>query len=524
MKNKNKPQKDENNCEIVEKEIISFFEIALKGTPAEIKKAEIVFKKNTKDLFGKKLTAKQWFLLLDIIEKTKKINENNKANFINSLKNIVFYIPKKESHILVDFITDNILSENGKVRHATINFFDWWRMTEDRSFKFKGKGGLSKNLYNLFLKIKDLIKKYQPENIVISDNFSDDPTYLNELKPSVYKSLLLFWEKGTDSPYMQKILVEYPELQIIIPKRNYDDKTWLAENEIDPEEEALNLWNKQIVDVEVFSALSVLEAIAKDRFIKELNKFNFDKNFSNELIKEMKNHFTFLGEDVNSFQKMVMKYISMGIKPEDTDFLVRAFLSFANHRIIENDAKEPMSPILVSVAVAKAEMDRKEPKDIKNFILHIRDTHLSIDTFYKQLTVKKKKERQGCLDSLKDSKSEQDDEFCCYTREAIKKDEKETEKAIAQCCSIAHHIFDWYVQVEPWGVLSKSPEKLSALEYFSVRKFNFDNDCCQAETYNNNDLSEFGGWKSNNITGSSNSFYYSVYHSVGDPQLLYLRE
>lgn len=517
--------KNENDYGVVEKEIISFFEVALKGTSAEIKKAKIIFKKNTKNLFGKRFTSKQWFLLLSIIEKSKEINENNKANFISSLKDIVFYIPKKESHFMVDFIIDNILSENGNVRQATINFFDWWRITETGSFRSKEKEELSKNLYNLFLKIKDLIKEHQPENVVISDNFSDDPTYLNELNPSVYKSLLLFWEKGTGDPYMQEILVKYPELQIIIPKRNYDDESWLTENEIDPEEEALNLWNKQIVDMEIFSALSILEAMAKDRFIKELNKLNFDKDFSKGLIKNMKDHFTFLGEDVDSFQEMVTEYISMGIKPEETDFLVRAFLSFANHRIIENDNKEPMSPILVSVAVAKSEMERKEPKDMKNFILHVRDTHLSIDTFCEQFTRKETDRKRDYLNSLKNSNlnSKQEKEFLCHAKEALEKNTKETEKALMQCCSIAHHIFDWYVQVESWGVLNKSPEKLTALAYFSVRKFNFDNDCCYAEVYNNNDLSEFGGWKGNNITGSSDSFYYSVCHSVGDPQLLRLR-
>ena len=221
------------------------------------------------------------------------------------------------------------------------------------------------------------------------------------------------------------------------------------------------------------------------------------------------------------FQKMTMDYIGRGINPDQADALVRSFLLFSSHRIIENDNKEPMSQILADVVVKKAEEMMNEPKDMKSFLFRLRDTHLIIDKFKKEYCEEKKREREENSEEISDEKAEK-------TFSEIMDDlNKSTVNNMEQACSIAHHCFDWFVQVEPQRILSKTPEKWAALSYFFVRKFNFENfdenEGGGLPFYDNNDLDKLGGWTKGGVNSGSISFYYTIVNVIQDPKLMLIK-
>ncbi len=495
--------------------LIEYLEMASGVSSSEFKKNKDNLKRELKKLSVKSFNKEQVEIISNFIFESKKLNPKNLVVFTTALKGIIFKIKRSQSHIFIDFIVDNIQNKNGNVRQSTVNFYNWWAIVTDDPLGPNRQNKLNKNLYSLFSQIKELIKKHQPNGIVISDNFLDNPTYLNELSPSVYKSLVSLWENATGSYYMENVLKNYPELKIKIPVRNYEDEEWVEENEIDPEEEASNLWNKQKPDIEVLSALSILETLAKKSFEKELEKFNFEKKFSNSLIDELKNNFGFGGGCMIIFDKMVANYLKRGINPNDTDSLVRALLFFSGHHIIENDKKEPMSQVVLASVIQREEAMGNEPKDMKSFILRLKDAHLSIDDFYKKGLENQKRKQKEFMKGVE----ENEPEMGCELRDTLNNHLNEIIDSFEQCNSIAHHSLDWFVQIEPWSVLSKSPKKLAALAYFTVRKFNYENKGGIAP-YETSDLSEYGGWKSNSISSSSSRFFYAVVTAVRDPRLL----
>jgi len=503
-------------------EIKSFFESVLNGDFLDFKKQKIKFEKKVYK-HGKKLNKEQVELIKEFVEKSKTIDEKNKSNFIKSLKIIVWKLPSGGIDFIADFILENIQNKNGNQRQACINLFNDWFIIEYHLFDTNKKENnieLPDVFYRFLSKLKDLIKRYQPKNIVISDNIADDPDYLDELKSSVYKSLVLLWEEATGHNYrMEEILKKYPEFQIAVPKRNYADDSWIGKNPINPDEEMLNLWNGASMDMKIFGALSALETMMKIRFQKELDNLEFDKNFSKNLIEKLKKCPVFQEATMIPFQEMTMNYIKRGMTPDQADALVRSFLLFSSHRMIENDNNEPMSQILATVAVKKAEMMLNEPKDMKSFLIKIYETHLVIDKFQREYCERKKKEiiRKG-------AKTHNEEARKIFTE--IKKNlSKSIEYSMEQACSIAHHCFDWFVQVEPQRILSKSPEKWAALAYFFVRKFNFENIKEGGNIfYDNNDLDNLGGWTKGGVNSGSINFYYTVAGVVQDPELLYVKD
>ena len=505
-------------------EIRSFFESVLYGKFTDFKKEEKEFEKKTKSN-RKRLNKKQTELIRELVEKSRLVEGKNKINFIKALKIIVWSFPRGKGDFIADFILENIQNDNGNQRQSCINLFSNWMIGNQNVFELnKNKredvSKLSETFYNFLLELKSLIKKYQPRGLVIGDDICGEQDYLNELKPSVYKSLVLLWEEATTRYYyVERTLENYPEFQIKIPKRNYDDDNWLVENEVDPEEEMLNLWNNIPVDMEIFSALLTLESMMEKRFKKELSNLGFEKDFSDELVEELRKCPVFQEATMVPFNKMTMDYINRGIVPDQADALVRSFLLFSSHRMIENNNKEPMSQILADVIVSRARMMKNEPKDMKSFLFRLRDTHLIIDKFRKEYCERKKQEKDKRLAEISNKKNGK------IFIETVEELGKSIEGNMEQACSIAHHCFDWFVQTEPQAILKKPPEKWAALAYFFVNKFNLENyeKGGGFVFYDNNDLDELGGWKKGGVISGSERFYHTVASVIRDPKLMFVK-
>lgn len=515
----------ESDAEIVTKELHDLLDTSLTGTSAEVKVAQKAFEKFTNSLRNWRISKKQWNVVLNSFEKYKKVDTQHKIFFISILKKIVLSIDRKDKNELSfvsDFMCENIIHPVGGVRNATVHLLDYWYISNSLYYRStKNSKTLSDELYSFLLRIKNLIVKYEPEDIVFSKDGFELPTYLNELKPSVYKSLVLMWEVATRSTYVEELLKNYPELQVNVPDRNYNDEDWLHENEVDPEEEALNLWGKNPPDGNVQSALLVMESSARKHFLNELDKFGFSKNFSNNLIREMEKHFTFLGEDVNSYDELIMECVRLGIEHDTTDSLIRAFLNFSSHRIITNGINQPMSPILVSVAVLKSETMVHEPSNMHAFVLRMRDAHFAVDIFYKNHVANYEKGHMEMMERIETIHSDRKDPSRSIFDDFKKIKEKHMIE-LEQSRSIARHVLNWYIQSEPWGVLNKTPEKLAALAYYTVKKVNDDEGQCSVG-YTTDELSAFGKWSTNSISGGSTSFYYGVLNSVRDKELLLIK-
>jgi hypothetical protein len=514
-----KKEYDDADVKVLMEKIVEMLNAALSGTSEDAKKAKKEFERKRNDVRGWRFGAKDLETVKNLFERYETADTKHKTYFIGTLKNIVWHFPKKESVFLTDFIVRNITHKDGGVRQAIVNFFDWFRI--DDNVSFKENAPIGENYHSFLLAIKKLIRDHQPEDIIISDNREDFPTYLNDLKPSVYKSLLLVWEKATCGQYMEDKLKKYPELQIAVPKRNWDDDDWLSENEVYADEEALNLWVGQKIGSDVYSALFVLESLARSRFVKELDDAGFEKNFYEKLIADMEKHPAMEGEDVRSYEELIAECIRIGFPHEYSDPLIRGFLAFSNHRIIKNEEGEPLSPILLSAIMERESLGRHEPKDIKAFLFRVRDAHLAIDAFCEQSIQNDSVSTKEMIERLE--KYVPQNQFA-KEKEIFETSHEHHVELFRRYASIAHHSFDWYVLSAPWGVLGKTPEKLAALSYFVVKKANEERKPYCAVNYTNKDLSEFGKWAGNAVSGSANGFFYDVMNGLRDPELLYVKK
>ena len=110
----------------------------------------------------------------------------------------------------------------------------------------------------------------------------------------------------------------------------------------------------------------------------------------------------------------------------------------------------------------------------------------------------------------------------------IEKDKKEQEEHGLEdyhAQSVAHHILDWYIQLDPKGFHRiGNPRKVVAYIMFVVQDYNVtatDSDIYLG--YDNKLLAEFGGWKgAGGLSDARYKIMYPLLERVGAPELLFI--
>ena len=188
---------------------------------------------------------------------------------------------------------------------------------------------------------------------------------------------------------------------------------------------------------------------------------------------------------------------------------VREFQTILNHRIFKNQKGENVSPFLLEVCIAKEEYQRKKPEDLKSFLELTYASHLEIDNFFKKEEKRANEARLNFIGTFRKLELEVDEDLIGH----LKIDPAQI--------SISHYILDWYLQVSPFTAYAKPPRKLAAIAIYCMKRFNEEITGYVSTSFNNRDLSEFGGWLSpSGVTGAGFTAYYDVFYHVRDLSLL----
>lgn len=197
-----------------EKEIRKFkelFDILTTGTRAEIKEA----KKQIKKIWNKDhedFSLASSFILKTISNFDHIHDAEHKAAVISAMD--LFYLALADEYfeVLKNFIIKNLQHPDGRVREAARNTGQWLYISlSSRAEPFvypkgtelneKQKSGqiLARKQYVDFVaELEMLIDKYNDDN--------DASEYIDDMKPSVHKSLQSFWCRLTDPPSYRRIV------------------------------------------------------------------------------------------------------------------------------------------------------------------------------------------------------------------------------------------------------------------------------------------------------------------------------
>lgn len=189
------------------------FKVLALGEPKQFKDAKRIIKKkwnaDSESLKG------EWSLVKGLIESFDSIhNPLNKAAIISGMDLFFLVFCDEYFEILKNFTIRNLTSPNGHIREAMRHTASWLHISvTDRLDPFVYPEGnpltpkqaeeqkVAKAQYPALVKeLGDLIDKY--------DHDDENVEYIDDMKPSINKSLQLFWSKLTNSPSYRRHLEE----------------------------------------------------------------------------------------------------------------------------------------------------------------------------------------------------------------------------------------------------------------------------------------------------------------------------
>ena len=188
------------------------------------------------------------------------------------------------------------------------------------------------------------------------------------------------------------------------------------------------------------------------------------------------------------FPMLLMEHVTDFINQElvndvsELNGFVRAFQGYANHLPIVNEDESAITTIyLMDIAGVKQYAGLKEPKDETKFLAKTHEAHTSIEQF--------------C--------SEHDID--------------------AQVEGIVHHTLDWYLRVYPDHSATRTPQRLAAMAFGLVKRFNEDFSPLPETEWSMKELAEFGGWKTSGAaSGAITQVFETVLGNIQDPELLFV--
>lgn len=460
------------------------------------------------------------FSRMDSLDSIK--DAEHRAAVISGMNLFVLALTDKYFDELVQFVLKNIQDKDGRVREATRHVASWLRIKHSKFFDYKEgknvsdevkrKAEIDIRIYDEFLdKIEELMRKYVP---------TDRPMYIGDVSASVYKSLVLLWHEmsfntSRDFEHRDESLMDPTSDEYIPHLGNNDD-----DDEVDADEVAGNIWadKKDGNPVGAGKWLERMEGMSTNRFKNELERLKFNREEVGEIMATLRMYGQSAGPAILS--NIIPNGKARGSIPSlsDASSLVREMQSFANHLVVKNE-NGPISHILVETLVTKEYMGSGKPDDLEKFVKLVCQSHESIDEFLALHKEESKKRFLSMLEFYKKISKTNEDE----RKFALEYEEEEKERLLEQYYgeSVAHHVLDWYVQVDPVGFnRTNNPRKVAAYVLAMVNEYN-------AEVtdvflrYDKKELSEFGGWKGRESFSSVGyKITRPILESVGDPELL----
>ncbi len=409
------------------------------------------------------------------------------AAFLSLLGAFGWHIkPGKKLDLAIDFAFYGMTHTDGTVRESARKGADWLRMTysfdqtsTDQNFK-------------LYLdKLEQLIEAHRPPQY---------PKYLDDMKPSIFKTLVLHWHELGQGAFGAKFVNQSRANELSLPTYTYLDEVWLDENLLSEERIAAEIWLDQgVTDFQpVEQALQVIASGASKRLAMSLGAVGLKKDTLQQITQQIARSGSQGG--LNAFLQIVQSKAGSLQNRQNLNELagvVRGIQSLANHYVRQNNIKQPLTDFIISCAMSKAEYGRHLPNSWSDFIILLGDAHGDIDGFH-QLRSREIAELYSQLaEKYPDitAPEESDDEFTLL--------------------DIAHYALDCAAMSQPWILTRRNSRQLAALAWFAVRKAN------NPVNFNLDDLAKFGKWKTaGSVSGAGSSFYYGFVHQMADPELL----
>lgn len=218
----------------MERELKKHLIALIKGDPEECRNAKKEIDKLWhKDHEAFKNSAPVALKYLSMFDSIK--NARNQAAFASGLS--LFYLVLGDDYfdILKDFTLKALQHSNGTIRQAILNTADWLYISLTARInpyvypKGKKLTEKQKNMekevkiqyINLVREIELLIDRYYEEN--------EGVEYVQDMKPSVNKSLQFFWSRLTESRVYQRIVVQVRSVPLEVAKKRKEVEKKLQE-------------------------------------------------------------------------------------------------------------------------------------------------------------------------------------------------------------------------------------------------------------------------------------------------------
>lgn len=210
------------------------FEVLAKGRPEQFKEVKRLIEKKWNS--DHESFNKEWLLIKKLIEKFDSISDSkNKAAVISGMS--FFYLVFGDNHfeILKDFVIKNLTNSNGQIRESMRHTADWlYGSLTSRAEPFvypKEKPLSHKQIeeqkiaigqyFSLVKEVEDLMEKY--------DDGKDNSEYIDQMKPSVHKSLQTFWSRLTDNRVYRHLLEKNTPIPFELLMKRKEIETEIAE-------------------------------------------------------------------------------------------------------------------------------------------------------------------------------------------------------------------------------------------------------------------------------------------------------
>jgi hypothetical protein len=450
------------------------------------------------------------FLLEQIVRITASERPLNRAALLRGLVAFGFNAVHLIFTETVQLVLAEIQHSNGAVREAVRRLADYLSM--EVSLSSLRKTEERKKEYQAFVHaIGALLIKHRGAIV---------ERHVEKLKPSIYRSLALLWERANSHGSVEPWVSPEESAKYEPPIHEYNDPFWVDKNELDPEEIENELW----IDYhggdpdQALPAITGLEHESCSRLAGEMTRIGFLKRDVDAVVASLR---TFSNDYSPSALARLLQqaYAAKRIRiVEEFSGVVRALQGYANHRVQMNANDEPFTDFLVNAMLAREEYGRHKPEDFAVFAETAAAAHKAIDAFFDERTEERKRAREDLekrmrLHGVADNNA--DHTWTAYASELR-----------FEIQSIAHHALDWYCQVEPWNACRPEPRKLGAIAVQIVKRANeeYRHDRPRfISEFTSAELSAFGGWKSPGaINDAALGACSAVMRNAIDPELFFV--
>ncbi len=391
---------------------------------------------------------------------------------------------------------------DGMVRQAARRLFDTIRITAKDIHTPHNE---SADYYvNLLEQVEEKLKKYEPYN---------PPSSVEKAPPSIYKTMTMLWYDIAFIPVVE-FRIDAPARMIELGIMPYDEP--LLENELEIDDYGLSDWQENIEQfVRCDDKVAVRELLKRrERQALTYLEWALDDLGLSKLKPEILYHAAY-GENeyLGSLLEKTLKPLFLSAKSQEEGLLTafrhnklaRSIQYYDNNVVQTSRLGMPFSREVIEAVYCASENVKFEKIRLDEFAVGFEAAHKAIDDFVNKRinAVIKKQETWYCEPSPKiDDKLELDP------------------INLIEPTQIAHYLLDKLPTASYKTFLSQDARKIAATIW---KIFSDDNPWLFIPGLDNANLSEFGGWKSQNGVNSSVLTYrMNIAETVSDPTIMHI--